>query len=71
MSAPLEIQPTYRYTLRPGLTSHVRVRTLPNASCTLRADGDGPSPSFLVYADPDGFLDLHVRPSREHESYAG
>lgn len=70
MSEPFEIQPTYRYTLLPGLTSLVRVRTLPNASCTVRADGDGASPSFLVYADPDGFLDLHVRPSGEHESNA-
>ena len=23
-----------------------------------------------MYADPDGFVDLHVRPSGEHESYA-
>jgi hypothetical protein len=70
VSVSFEIQPVYRYTLPPGLTSHVRVRTLPNASCILRAEGDGPSPSFLVYADPDGFVDLYVRPSGEHESFA-
>jgi hypothetical protein len=36
MSAPFDIQPAYRYTLPPGLTSLVRVWTLPNATCTLR-----------------------------------
>jgi Peptidase A4 family len=70
MSTPFEMQPIYRYTLPPGLTSLVRVRTLPNARCTVRADADGLSPSLLAYADPDGFVELHVRPSGEHESPA-
>ena len=70
MSRPAEIQPSYRYTLPPGLTSHVRVKTLPNASCTLRTEADGPSPVLLVYSDADGFVNLHVRPSGEHQEYA-
>jgi hypothetical protein len=56
------------YTVPPGQTSHLRVQSLPNAACTIRAmDGDDSSPSLLVYSDPDGFLDLHVRPSNEHD----
>jgi hypothetical protein len=68
MSAPFEIQPIYRYTLIPGLTSLVRIRTLPNAKCTVRPDGNGSHLSLLHYADPEGFLELHVRPPGEDES---
>jgi hypothetical protein len=56
------------YTVPPEITSHLKLQSLPDAACTIRAmDGDGSSPSLLVYSDPDGFIDLHVRPSNEHD----
>ena len=58
----------YRFTVPPRLSSHVRVRSLPNAACTVRREGDdSSSPSLLVYSDPEGFLDLYVRPTDEFD----
>ncbi len=70
MSDPPGIQQIYRYTLLPGLTTQVRVPTLPNASCTLRAGDNGAPVSFLALATPDGFLDLYIRPPEEQGSNA-
>jgi Peptidase A4 family len=56
---------TYRFTVPPHMTSHVRVQSLPDAVCTVQQEGID-SPSLLVYSDPEGFLDLHVRPATEH-----
>ena len=70
MSAPTEIQQTYRYTLPPGITTNVRVATLPNASCALRANVPGAPAPFLAQATPDGFLDLSIRPPDQQPSQA-
>jgi hypothetical protein len=65
---PNSLEGIYRFTVPPRLTSHVRIRSLPNAACTVRREGtDASSPSLLVYSDPEGFLDLYVRPTNEHD----
>jgi Peptidase A4 family len=65
---PNNCEGIYRFTVPPRLTSHVRVRSLPSAACTVRREGaDVSSPSLLVYSDPEGFLDLYVRPTNEHD----
>jgi hypothetical protein len=68
MSTPSGLEPVYRFTVPPGVVSRLRVRSLPNAACTIRRSGDGgSSASLLVYSDPEGFIDVHVRPSNPHD----
>src|SRR5690242_8391963 len=61
MTSSSEIEAQQFYSVPPGLETHLRLRTLPNATCVIRAEHES-SPSFVAYADGSGFLDLHVRP---------
>jgi hypothetical protein len=60
---------THRYSVAPGLSSHIAIRTLPNAICLLHRE-DEPSRGLRAYSDPDGLVHVHVRPSTEHSEMA-
>jgi hypothetical protein len=61
----------HRYTVAPGLSSHIAIRTLPNASCLLHKEDDrDPAHGLRVYSDPEGLVHLHIRPSHEHAGTA-
>jgi hypothetical protein len=55
-----QAEPLY-FTPQAGLTTLIRIQTMPNAACTIHQEGSE-SPSMLAYADPSGSLDLYVRP---------
>ena len=56
----------FRYTVLPRTSSRLTLRTLAHSVCTIRLDGASPSQRNLrVYADHEGFIRLHVRPSVE------
>jgi hypothetical protein len=54
-------------TIRPGISSQIPLQTLPNAECTLRAQGsDNDSDhSLKLYADGQGVILVQARPSGE------
>lgn len=55
-----------RYTVPPHMSSQIVMKTLPGAACTLhREDETDPARSFKLYADQDGIICFHVRPSAE------
>ncbi len=67
--APFDSERVYRYTVPPGLETQIVIRTLPNAECRVySAKNDGPKLS--AYSDPDGFLELSVRPLAESDEIA-
>jgi Peptidase A4 family len=56
----------FRYSVMPRTSSRLTLRTLPHSVCTVHLDGASPSRRDLrVYADPEGFIRLHIRPSTE------
>src|SRR5215467_8837680 len=55
-----------RQTVTPGKMSVISVNSLPNAVCTLRAQDDsGAVRTLKLYADDEGEVLFHVRPSAE------
>jgi Peptidase A4 family len=56
-----------RHTVAPGVTSYVSLRTLPNAVCMLHKEDEPADHGLRLYADPDGFVHMHVRPSNAHD----
>jgi len=63
-----ETAPVIRYTAPPGISTEVEMRVQPNASCTLRRDDGVESQENLkLYADPNGVIRFHVRPSAESD----
>jgi hypothetical protein len=60
-----------RYTVMPGISTPIFVKTLPGATCRLReADKPEASPSLKLFADDEGIICFHVRPSIETEQVA-
>jgi hypothetical protein len=58
------IAPSTRHTITPGIASQIALRTLPNAVCTLRREGESdPAHGLILYADADGMIRFHARPS--------
>jgi len=58
-----------RQTVAPGKMSLIAVNSLPNAVCTLRAQDDsGAVRTLKLYADDDGEVRFHVRPSAETDN---
>ena len=63
--------PVVRYTVAPGIHSQITLRTLPGAACTLRREGEFDQAHCLrLYADGDGIIRFHARPSAESEEIA-
>ena len=61
--------PAVRQTVAPGTMSAISVNSLPNAVCTLRAQDDsGVVRTLKLYADDQGEVRFHVRPSAETDS---
>ena len=60
----------FRYTVPPRAFSPVTVRTAPNARCTIRPEGASEAEALVVYADPDGLVRFHARPSVESKEVA-
>jgi hypothetical protein len=61
--------PAVRQTVAPGKMSAVSVNSLPNAVCTLRAQDDsGAVRTLKLYADDQGEVRFHARPSAETDS---
>ncbi len=58
-----------RQTVAPGKMSAISVSSLPNAVCTLRAQDDsGVVRTLQLYADDQGEVRFHVRPSGETDN---
>src|SRR5262245_47246232 len=61
---------SFRYTVPPRAFSPVTVQTAPNARCTIRPEGASETEALVVYADPDGLVRFHARPSVESKEVA-
>jgi hypothetical protein len=65
------LPPAARYTVAPGKSSQITLKTLPHAACTLRPEGETNSDRHIkLYADGDGLIRFYVRPSKEDETVA-
>lgn len=61
--------PAVRQTMVPGKMSAVSVNSLPNAVCTLRAQDDsGAVQTLKLFADDQGEVRFHARPSAETDN---
>ena len=70
--ADLSLHPdSARYTIAPGRSSQITLKTFPHAVCTLHLENETNADRHLkLYADDDGLIRLYVQPSREHECVA-
>jgi hypothetical protein len=60
-----------RYTVMPGISSPIVLKTLPNAVCTLQREGESISDSSLkIYSDEDGIVSFYVSPDIESNDIA-
>src|SRR5215471_6712680 len=58
-----------RHTVPPGQATAIPVRTLANATCVLQKPGStDPGETLTLYADQDGMIRFHARPSAESEN---
>lgn len=61
----------FRHTVRPGISMPLFLKTLPGATCLLRrAEDTDPERQVKIFADDDGIICVHVRPSVEAENIA-
>jgi Peptidase A4 family len=66
-----KINAPLRHTIRPGISSPIYMRTVPRATCVLyRSDDNDPERRLKLFADDDGIICVHVRPSVEAEHIA-
>ena len=66
-----QIAPPLRLTVAPTASSMVTMKTLPNAVCTLHAEGATDAKhSLKVFADDEGTIRFHVNPTAESEQAA-
>ena len=75
MSMPLETETkrVIRHTLRPRISTPVYLKTVPGATCVLRATDGGPGSctgTLKCFAGDDGIICFLVRPSTEFEGVA-
>jgi len=63
-------QPT-RLTAAPAVSSPIEMKTLPEATCLLHAEGaTSADPALRLFADDEGTVRFHVRPSTESDQLA-
>jgi hypothetical protein len=55
---------TVRYTIPPGMTSPIVLKTMPDALCSLRKEGQSEL-ALNLCADQDGLIRFHVLPISE------
>jgi Peptidase A4 family len=68
---PNELAAPRRYTIAPNIHTPVLIRTVPHAMCSVHAEGnDDPKHSLHVYADGEGVVRFHVRPSSATQDIA-
>src|SRR2546423_4321490 len=61
---PNEMAAPRRYTVAPQVHTPILVRTAPHAVCSVHAEGDSdPRHSLKAYADGEGVVRFHVKPS--------
>jgi len=61
----------FRHTVRPGIRTPLFLKTVPEATCLLRRPEDtDPERGLKYFADDDGIICVHVRPSVEAEDVA-
>jgi hypothetical protein len=61
---PSETAAPRRYTVAPQVHTPVLIRTVPHAVCSVHAEGDAdPRHSLKAYADGEGVVRFHVKPS--------
>jgi hypothetical protein len=66
-----ETKSAFRHTVMPGISSPIFLKTVPGATCLLRRAQDAdPEPHLKLFADDDGVICLHVRPSDEADDVA-
>ena len=62
--APMGIAAPRCYTVAPHIHTPVTIRTLPHAVCCVHAEADSdPKHSLKVYADGEGVVRFHIKPS--------
>lgn len=54
----------HRYRVTPQQSGLLTLRTHPNAACAVGIEGMDEA-RITAFADPDGFVEIHVRPERE------
>ena len=66
-----EIAPPVRFSVAPKAMAAISMKVLPKGSCTLRAEGASDAAhSLKLFADDDGTVRFHVRPSAESDESA-
>jgi hypothetical protein len=68
-SEPTNTNAPVRLTVAPNTLSVVSMKTLPQATCMLHAEGSTDQ-SFKVFADDEGMIRFHVNPSIESDQTA-
>jgi hypothetical protein len=68
-SEPTNANPAVRLTVTPNKLSVITMKTLPQATCALHAEGTTDQ-SFKVFADDEGTIRFHVNPSAELDQAA-
>jgi hypothetical protein len=70
-SMQIHIEAPIRHTVRPGTNSPLFFKTVPGATCHLRrADDTDVTRRLKLFADDEGIICFHVRPSVEAEHIA-
>jgi hypothetical protein len=60
-----------RYTVQPGITSKIVMKTLPDGICTLHPEEEvNPTRSLKLFADQDGIICFYIRPDDESDIVA-
>jgi hypothetical protein len=61
-----KITSSFRHTVKPGISSPIYLQMVPGATCLLyRSDDNDPERRLRLFADDDGIICFHVRPTLE------
>ncbi len=70
-SSNVKTHPPVRYTVAPGVSSRIVMKTFPGGVCTLHYEGKpGPGRGVRLHARQDGTVPFHVRPRAESRAVA-
>lgn len=57
----------FHYTIKPGISSTITLKTLPEAICSLHEDGKR-TPALELYSDDDGIVRFYCSPNQPPET---
>jgi hypothetical protein len=65
-STPTMVAPEKGFTIAPGVSTPIVLRTMPDAACDLRAeDASDEIQALRFYANGEGYIKIHARPDEE------